>query len=512
MKISVAFYNRFFDEETVSSLQTFCSQVSNDKINLITPAVFGTEDLSVIQLLEELCKIAKQTESEAIIYSWSDCPFLNVELTKELIELHTESKAEYSFVDGYPVGLTPEIIDCGTLNILLQLAKADEKNATLKVKRTSIFDLLKKDINSFEVETLISDKDFRLSRLEFCNGTKSGRLLCDRLSAIVQGKNLTATEMCTLAEKESRILHLLPAFYNIQISSKCHGSCDYCPYPNACKQKYGIYPHEFDADSSAIKTADTFMDFAKFKNLIAKISDFSETAVISLSLWGEPLLHPQFVEFVATVLQNPGFSVLIETSGTDLAKETADKIKTLVENAPKRTNNYPPIIWICSFDAFTEQTYCKLHKNAFVSFAKMNETATILESLFGEVDGVKSVYRQFVRVNENEDELEPFFRTWNNRLIQKYDNFQNRLPYRKPADLTPVKRYPCWHLRRDLSILIDGSVPLCREHLFDNIIGNAFLENLADIWQKSVGELENHIKCEYKGLCADCDEYYTFNF
>ena len=39
----------------------------------------------------------------------------------------------------------------------------------------------------------------------------------------------------------------------------------------------------------------------------------------------------------------------------------------------------------------------------------------------------------------------------------------------------PSSRRPCWHLKRDLSILVDGTVPLCRDFSHgDIILGNAF--------------------------------------
>ncbi|MBO6100876.1 MAG: SPASM domain-containing protein, partial [Spirochaetaceae bacterium] len=75
-----------------------------------------------------------------------------------------------------------------------------------------------------------------------------------------------------------------------------------------------------------------------------------------------------------------------------------------------------------------------------------------------------------------------------------------------------VHRNPCWHIRRDMSILINGDVPLCREYMFDNICGNIFKDKIEDIWQKGFETFKCHIRQEYRGLCKNCDEYYTFNF
>ena len=63
-----------------------------------------------------------------------------------------------------------------------------------------------------------------------------------------------------------------------------------------------------------------------------------------------------------------------------------------------------------------------------------------------------------------------------------------------------------------MDILLDGSVPLCRELFDKESLGNAFGQDLSEIWQKKNSILAEHINKEYKGPCGNCDEYYTFNF
>ena len=181
---------------------------------------------------------------------------------------------------------------------------------------------------------------------------------------------------------------------------------------------------------------------------------------------------------------------------------------------------YEKIMISINLDAASSGTYAKLRGKSEGDFEKALSCVAKVSDLFPE-----STYPQFTRLNENEGELETFYRYWNeksnpsggNLIIQKYDDFAGSLPPCKPADLSPLERDPCWHLRRDLTILVNGDVPSCRTCWKDNIIGNAFTQKLEEIWHKTDELLGNHINKNYccAGKCANCekcDEWYTFNF
>ena len=96
-------------------------------------------------------------------------------------------------------------------------------------------------------------------------------------------------------------------------------------------------------------------------------------------------------------------------------------------------------------------------------------------------------------------------------MILKYDSCAGLLSDEKPADLSPLERNVCWHLRRDMNILSDGSVPLCRSRISE-IAGNAIGEPFEKIWDSVQKEVLNHMNKNYCEKCRACDEYYTFNF
>jgi spiro-SPASM protein len=283
------------------------------------------------------------------------------------------------------------------------------------------------------------------------------------------------------------------------------------------------------------------MDPARFEGLLDRIVAFSGDAVIDLSLWGELALHPQKLDLIRMVLaRRDALSLIIETSGIGWKREELESLADLVrEERPlvPWTTPRSPLSWIVSLDAAGSERYGEVRGSGY---EEATGTARILLSLFP-----KDAYVQAVRLRGAEDDIETFYRSWKdqgaNIIIQKYDDFCRFLPQKQAADLSPVKRHPCWHLMRDMNVLIDGRVPRCREDvpaleengtrggvsettllkttfpetpfLETSFLGNVFNEEpLEAIWSR--GEELYREQCSgcYKGICGECDEYYTFNF
>jgi spiro-SPASM protein len=169
---------------------------------------------------------------------------------------------------------------------------------------------------------------------------------------------------------------------------------------------------------------------------------------------------------IAEVLNRRRLELIIETSGIGWPPDIFAMIKSGSDREPR---------WIVSLDAHENQVYEKLRGEGF------DEALRTVDSLKDAFPG--RVHVQAVRMHENEDDLEHFFRHWKdslgNVIIQKYDDFCGKLPDRKVTDLSPVKRMPCWHIKRDVTILLDGRVLLCREDIgAGHLLGNIFQEKL----------------------------------
>ena len=447
---------------------------------------------SYISALNEI-----KADSDTIIHCRYSCPFYDKELTRELYEFHKKYFAEYTFAEGWPEGFVPVILNADTLYILKTMTEKEDYG---KVGRDVFFDVIKKDINSFEVETLIAPEDMRQYRFDFACETKSKTLGCCSLFKLLQEQKheeCSANYMASVAVFASSVLRTVPGYYNIQLSSVCPGTCTYCPYPKAYSTKFNHSPSVADKENPLC-----FMSLEQFQKLVKNIADFSGEAVVCLSLWGEALAHPDIVACIKTVLEYPGLSVLIETDGSLV---TEDFVNCIEIPDIERTNAYPPLMWIVSLDSNNQNMYEKIRGKGQsfweISYEKASRAYDILSKRFSE-----STYLQFVRMKENEEQLESFYRSRKDHvIIQKYDSFAGYMPDFQVTDLSPVVRNPCWHYRRDMVILADGSVPFCREHLLDGTVGNVFSQSLEEVWEKGRA-------MAFTEKCEKCDEYYTFNF
>jgi spiro-SPASM protein len=489
--------------------KTFPGSEKTVLLTMENAAFGGMDGVTVIQKPEwTVAELLKTLSEEAagfdfVYYAWADTPFLDPVLAGKIAQRHIRFAAEYSYADGWPYGLGPELLTSAAAGILYKIAG---NLGSCPVKRDSIFTVLQKDINSFDIETEISSVDLRYHRLSLSADSRRNLLLLERF----------ADAGCSGAQDAERIikehpeyLRTLPAFFPIQVAASCPpagGACALCPYPRF-KQDTALNP----AGENAVLSPELFAE------LLNKIGDFSGDAVIDLSLWGEIALHPQWDKLILAVLERPALSLVIETSGCgwDKSFSALENIAQKASAAPKRRNGLPALSWIVSL-------------NPADLPAKETEAVHFVKKLMvlfsGEAEQQELVFVETVRTAGDEDAVEQFYRAWKNFnagetnspavIIQKYDSFCGFLPQKQAVDLSPVERRPCWHIMRDFPVLLDGTVPLCREDLSGSCktLGNIFKEDMETIWKRGEALYLSHCKREYAKPCAVCDEYYTYNF
>jgi spiro-SPASM protein len=431
---------------------------------------------------------------DAVLLAWADEPFLDPALAEKMLGDFKRYRAEYCFADGYPVGLAAEIVSPRVLPALRKLAS----ELPSEITRGSLFAVIQKDINAFDIETDISPVDLRDLRLELACDTKRNTLL---VNALAQAGVRDAPSALKIIPERMELLRTLPSFIQVQVASGCPQSCKLCPYPLFAPGA---------SESGGVQKLGGDMSRDAFASLLDQIVALSEDAVIDISLWGEPSRHPDIGGLVDEVLSRPSLSLIIETSGIGWG----EAFEKGLANRIKERDAAGRIDWIVSLDAWSPELYEHLRGEGY---AEAVAFADALIALFP-----SHAHVQMVRSRENEVELEAFWRGWKKKtdkvIVQKYSRQTGLLPELKVSDLSPLGRRPCWHLKRDLSILVDGRIPLCRDasHLALTM-GNAFAPGgLAAAWKAGDAYHEKHIEACVSGgafpfPCEVCDEYYTYN-
>ncbi len=414
------------------------------------------------------------------LYLQADAPFVDRELIDRMMRLHQQYRAEYTFADGYPRGVAIEIFAASLPRRLHRLCKPEP------ITIDTLFTIIQRDINSFDIETELAPWDLRHLRLNLACDSRRNWLICKRL---LEAGVRDEKTLLDIVSNRGDLLRSLPAYFSIEVTSRHNQRPLYAP------------PELVSPAARSVANADmpTEMSIANFAAILDKIEDYAPQSMVHLSLWGEIALHSAPGELLSLFNDHPTLRPLVETSGVGWR---ADDLSRIVSETLNR------ITWIVAMDCDNAEQYRSLRGEGF------EEARKFVDMLLANCP--ERCYLQAVRMKENESNLIEIYRSWkeraNNIIIQKYDHLCGRLPDRKVADITPIERHPCWHLQRDMTILIDGTTPLCREDLAaEHKLGNIFDEDIDAIWQRGAVYFNGHIAKQYPDLCSKCDEYYTYN-
>ena len=333
-------------------------------------------------------------------------------------------------------------------------------------------------INDYDIAVVIAPQDSRRLRLSLFADSFRRLTLLTRLAAASNG----AVTPSFIAENE-KLLLVPPAFYPIQIVDARVQTPIYVPQALSAEAGSGAE-----------------MSVESLRLLLRRAEEASGSFVVSLSMNCDPVCHSRFFEAAQAALESKASAVLIETAGL---RWDAERAEALTAAAAGR------LIWIVLLDAGTEEDYRKLRGEGF---AEASAFAARMTAAFP-----KSVYVQAHRLKGYESAADAFYRVWKPKtdrlIIQKHDSFCGLVPEMKAVDLSPLKRFPCHHLKRELPILFDGTVPMCSEDLNRTVLrGNALTDDWQTLFGSVLRQYEEQVDGKYNGICGGCDEYYTFNF
>ena len=420
----------------------------------------------------------KIKDYDTMVYFFADEPLVDVEITKRLITLHNEEIADYSYGEGFVKGIAPEIL---SVELLPKLALLDRDKDTEITDKKALFNLLSKEINSFDIETLFADKDLRLMRFELATSEKRYRLIVERLVSIAGSFDIPYGSICDIIEKRPEIVRTIPSYIEIELTNKLHYPLIYYPI-------------------SAITRERGVMEYKDYRAILKSILNFTDRIHISISYLGEPLLHKDIRRIIEDTVKEKNVSLIVETDGIDFTPDFSNFITDL---------DADNLTIIFQVDAVNDDTYRKIHGTE-IKYVERN-----IRYLLSKVK--RNVYVQMVRMDMNEDEMLDFYRMWEKEgagvIIQKYNDFLGNLPKLSSVDLRPLEKICCYHLMRDMVVFFDGDVPRCKQDINANyLLGNVLSESMENVWSRGEPHFKSYCIEKYDEDCKRCDEYYVFNF
>ncbi|MDR2734116.1 MAG: spiro-SPASM protein [Spirochaetota bacterium] len=459
--------------------------------------LLDTEELRELRISgrgvhQVLTALAEQyPDYQYYIFADITAPFIDPELFLQFQQRAEEQLAHYAYGEHYPRGVTPQVLSAEALAILRGVSSARNFPFTDE----AIFDLMGLDINSYDIEMIVSRHDFRRWRLDLRIRDAYSFALAERLLRI-EPKLLERAPYPLLSEtigSHPEILRILPSYLELDLSGACQLACGFCP--RSLSEMTGY------ADSPPAPREGVL-------RLIQDLAMMNPGATLALSPFSEPLLSADFT-FVTEEALRQGLRVVIETNGLALTEERARFLAGLDEERS--------IIIISPDYARAEMYHQAKGRDAL---AELDEKIRYLLTC-----RQRNIWLQIIQFENSDEEMDAFYTKWKDHedaiLPRKYNNWCGRLAGNAAVDLSPIRRAPCWHLARDLVVRADGSVYLCKQDLAGAAIGNVFQEGLRAVWDRLDSVWRDHAqlygqdKLEIEAqdtLCARCDEWHTFNY
>ena len=419
--------------------------------------------------LRSLLELGKQEEHLFLVPA--DAPLLRQDLCTQLWEMHQQQKADYTFADCFPLGLSGEFVRNFALQAMVNLPQESSLP-----DRMGIFSCILNQVNAFDVETLLSPIDLRAYRVNFFDQSLRDQLLIRRF---LERSQLPLNEFLQQVQTDRLSQRTLPAFWKMQWTNAVLSVPIYSSHELYGQQVLQANPE-------------------KVEQALRRVGQWLGQAVLMPGFWGEVSQYPHLVRATQVAVE-AGFEVVFETSALGWEPGVLEKL-TLWANK---------LTWIVEADALELEAYRRLRGEGF---EQMMQTAKLLQQLFP-----NKVYLQAVRCTETEDSIEAFYKKAEelgfHPLIMGYNDLAGRLPQRRTVDLSPWKRNPCWHLQRGLHSLADGRVISCHQFPQGEVVwGNLFEEDVEAIWERGRDWMLLHQNQQYPKECANCHEYFQFVF
>ncbi len=235
----------------------------------------------------------------------------------------------------------------------------------------------------------------------------------------------------------------------IEITNNCNLKCSFC---------------------SEVKRKRRFMTTEEFENILIKIKDYTD--YIYLHIKGEPLLHPNIIEFLR-LADKYNLKVNLTTNGTlfsKVAKELSECNSLRKINFSLHSEN--------SLDNYCEEIFknVELLKDKIIIYRLWTLKNNQLDSKSQEI--VNKIKKYYNLPQETVDKIY----TSNNIKIKSTIYVDKDNEFSWPEVTTHKSNGYCYALKTQIGILVDGTVvPCCLDSNGVVNLGNIFKESLEEI-------------------------------
>lgn len=246
----------------------------------------------------------------------------------------------------------------------------------------------------------------------------------------------------------------------IEITNICNLNCEFCA-PHTRENRY--------------------MKKAEFEQLLDKISAY--TKHIYLHVKGEPLIHPEFDEFVK-IAHAKGFQINLTTNATLLEKHLEITKYLRQINVSFHATNDAQII-----ETTRKINDCIINYRIW-NINENNEALELIKKEFGITESLDFEQKQNYTLAPN-----------------KFLSIASKFKWPSLTDKDTSNGY-CHALKDQIAILVDGTVvPCCLDNNGDIPLGNIFTEDLSSILSKPrttqiIQGFQNRVAIE--PLCQKC--------
>jgi spiro-SPASM protein len=346
------------------------------KLNDLTNTIIR-EDLEDVPFWK---KFFNNSKSDHAIVLKGDSPFFDIDILNEMLEIHLKYLAEFTFSENLPEGFACEIFSRELVN---QTPDTNEKTLSLN-------EVIKANINKFDVELFYKAPDIRSKRITFrLNNIRDKKIMENIYNT---NKSIPSyIDVKNIIDSNPEILFIGPSYIEVELTGKCDLDCLFC-YRNSLKQEYGD------------------MESKTFGGLLEGLRGFNLPYTLCLSGSGEPTEHPEFYSLIEMALnENLLEQLIVETNGIRadsnfknfISKPENQRVKVIINNNDMDKESYIRLKKKDAFDSVFNNITSLVELNSkderiYIQIMKINET----DELSKESD-VKSYLDKYYNFWEN---------------------------------------------------------------------------------------------------------------